>query len=103
MKKLFIDVFPLVWDGNGNIPKQDKKFMREVITKFPNAKIQIVFDKLSGWTYEVHLPKTQKDNYYTWLIAFDWCMYSLTYLLLNNESADFYYFQATQKYPERFK
>lgn len=77
MEKIFIAVFPLVLDCDGNIPERDIKRMKSAKKEFPVAKIQIVFDAKKEHRYEIHLPETQKQEYYSWYNAYEFHLWVL--------------------------
>lgn len=86
------------------------EFMEEVKKVFPVVEFKNAYDSIKGFRQEVYLPKTESDNYFSFLIGKQWFELSLMMqlMLLSKEKEHKDEFNrlfelAKKQYPESFK
>ena len=88
-------------DDSEENKKNETDFITEIKAKFPNVKLNDVYDSIKGYRQEVYLEPENEDNYYAWLIAFGWWEFSFTLRLMatNPNNLNKYFELAKVLYP----
>lgn len=102
-------IMDLIYFGyNDNSVNFEKEFIEEVKIIFPNVILKDAYNSIKGYRQEVHLDKSDEDNYYSFLIGKGWLEMSLTLqiaMMDKNEHEKFkaWFNIAKKQYPEAFK
>jgi hypothetical protein len=104
----FQDLMYFGYEFDADSRKHEKEFKIEVKEKFPNVILKDAFDSIKGYRQEVYLEESERDNYWSWLIAHGWFNLSLTGQLMSmdygqKEKLLNYIDLAKKQYPQNFK
>lgn len=91
-----------------NATKLEKEFIEEVKLSFPNVILKDAYNSIKGYRQEVHLDKSDEDNYCSYLIGKGWFEMSLTLqiaMMDKTEHEKLYTWLnlAKKQYPKAFK
>ena len=104
-------MYDLVYFGNDfddsiDAIRNQSDFISEISEKFGNVKLTDAYDYIKGLRQSVELTEEQKEDYYSWLIAFGWLDFSLSLqmIMMENEVEFKRLVEISKKqYPENFE
>jgi len=106
MEEKIMDIIYFGYEDDST--KLEKEFIDEVKIAFPNVILKNAYDSIKGYRREVHLDKSDEDNYCSFLIGKGWFEMSLTLQISMLDKAEHEKFNkwfnlAKKQYPEAFK
>jgi hypothetical protein len=108
----FMDLVYFGYDYYGEESKESigyqNEFMKDIKERFPEVKFKDAYDQIKGFRQEVILPEEEKEDYYSWIIAFGWLEFSLSMQLLSmspdkRDELMSLIDKAKKEYPQNFK
>lgn len=96
------------YDWDADAINHQTEFMKTLRERFPMVEFKDAYDSIKGYRQEVYLPEEESDNYFSWLLGYQWFEFSLTLQLImmspeKKEEFEKYFALAKKQYPQEFK